>query len=68
MQKCMAVDTSKFNLETAVAGGPIKIEKEIIWGLNSCIISHLNGSDLLVHIQYFPKENRYGFSIYKEEK
>ena len=58
---------SKFNLEDSVAGGPIRINRQGFLDFDNIILSE-DKSDYLIHVKYFKKENRYGFSAYKEKK
>jgi len=64
-------DLEKFDLEHAVAGGPLDYDSigNLDAGkLAAPIANHASKRGLLIHLQYFPEQDRYGFTIYEEKK
>ena len=53
------------------SGGPLKIKsldsRTEILDLNNILLDP-SKRDYIIHIKYFPEENRYGFAVYKGEK
>ncbi|HPD81674.1 MAG TPA: hypothetical protein PK357_01090 [Candidatus Pacearchaeota archaeon] len=50
-----------------IAGGPLKLNQDGTFNLDN-INYYLNEHGLKLEIQYYPKDNRFGFSIYREKK
>ena len=64
----------KIDLEHAVASGPLKVTENKVFGpvfdlqnIQHGLSGKVRGKDLVVYIKYFPEENRYGFSVYREK-
>ena len=68
----MAIDDlNEFDLENPIGGGPIKKGTGITKGildLNNIVLSDKDKQDSIIHVKYFPEEDRYGFSIYNRKK
>ena len=64
-------DLGKFNLKQSVSGGPLAILDNgnfDLDNLRSELAGEVQKKDLLVHVQYFPEEDKYGFAVYREKK
>lgn len=57
--------------ESPNAGGPLPIDSklgvDIIDFDNVSLGANSNRQDMIIHVKYFPEENRYGFSLYNKE-
>ena len=63
-------EVKKFDLENSVSGGPLETDEKGNFKVNNLDLALTNlvkEKDLLIHIQYFPDEDRYGFAIYQEK-
>ena len=60
----------KFDLENPIGGGPISVDRRFGTGfltLNDIPLGE-EKRDLIIYLEYFKKENRYGFSVYDKKK
>lgn len=55
--------------ESSNAGGPIikKERQDHFLDLRNLSVENTR-RDVIIHLEYFPEQNRYGFAIYKGEK
>ena len=55
-----------------IAGGPLPIKEDGTFDLTNidlCLVNEpIKKQDIIIEIKYLPKEDRYGFAIYKESK
>ena len=56
----------------SIGGGPLEtrnIDGAVYLNFENLnmVMGDMKNSDVLIHIQYFPPEKRYGFAVYKKE-
>jgi len=56
----------KIDFENCVSGGPLDHMDDLDNALINQLDTH-EGKDFMVHLEYFPEQNRYGFAIYRQK-
>lgn len=58
----------KFNLETSVAGGCLRVGLKGNIDFSNITLSGSNKEDYLIHVEYSSEEKKYRFSAYRKKE